>query len=79
MTDKPIPKKNEALIALRAATEVCLVCGRPYTEVNANSHKTSPDPESVRFYFQFLHDDGEECIDQVMAVDFHDWMNEKIG
>ena len=32
MNDPAIPKKNEALIALRGAITACTVCGRPSTK-----------------------------------------------
>ncbi len=78
MTESAIPKKHQALAQLREALSSCTVCGTPFDEVNANSHKTSADPESVRFYFQFVHGD-EECIDQVMARDFSAWLEGKRG
>ena len=76
MTQSPVPKKHQALAQLRQVLSSCTVCGAEFDEVNANSHKTSADPESVRFYFQFVHGD-EECIDQVMARDFTAWLKDR--
>ncbi len=78
MTDG-IPRKYDALIRVRKELTQCSECGKPYATVNANSHKTSTEEESVRFYFQFIHEDQSECIGQVMAVDFNNWMKEKLG
>lgn len=78
MSDPAIPLKNEALIRLRKSLKTCTVCGQVPTEINANSHKTAAEKSSVRFYFQFLHGE-DECIDQVMAVDFDAWLQTKIA
>lgn len=78
MTDG-IPRKYDALIRVRKELTSCSECGKPYASVNANSHKTSTEEESVRFYFQFLHEDHSECIGQVMAVDFGAWMDKRLA
>ncbi|MCB9831444.1 MAG: hypothetical protein H6807_03145 [Planctomycetes bacterium] len=74
MSEPVIPAKNEALIEVRKRLKVCPDCGAAFDAVNANSHKTRPDPASVRFYFQFVHGD-DECIVHVNAVDFRGWID----
>ena len=75
MSDPAFPKKNEALTRLREALRGCAECGKPYDEVNANSHQTAKDdPGAVRFYFQFLHDGGAECIAFTTAREFDAWL-----
>ena len=74
MSDR-LPKKNEALIRVRREISTCPGCGRPFDAVNANSHQATPTPESLRFYFQFLHGE-EECIVETTAVRFEAWMAE---
>ncbi len=78
MNQPAVPRKYDALIAVRKSLAKCPICGKTPTEINANSHKTSSEETSVRFYFQFLHDD-EECIAQVMAVDFATWLKARIS
>ncbi len=74
MSDLPLPKKNEALLALKKALRCCPECGRVYEDVFANSHRTDPeDPESVRFYFQFVHGKSE-CIAHTHAGEFATWL-----
>ncbi len=74
MSDLPLPKKNEALLAVKKALRLCPECGLVYEDVFANSHRTDPeDPESVRFYFQFIHGKSE-CIAHAHAGDFAEWL-----
>ncbi len=74
MSDLPLPKKNEALLTVRKALRHCPECGRGYEDVFANSHRTDPeDPDSLRFYFQFVHGKSE-CIAHTHARDFAAWL-----
>ena len=73
MSEPVIPTKNQALIELKQKVDRCPDCGEAFDAVNVNSHKTRPDPASVRFYFQFVHGE-DECIVHVNAVDFGGWL-----
>ena len=73
MSETNVPKKSEALRRVREALTRCPLCGEPFDVVECNSHRTTPAPESLRFYFQFIH--GEhECVDFTMAVNFEEWL-----
>lgn len=79
MSDEILPKKNEALRQVREALQTCPKCGKPFDEVDANSHlAVSTDPSSLRFYFQFVHG-SKECIDFMLARDFGAWLEKARG
>lgn len=73
-SEAPLLKKNEALARVKQEVETCPECGEAFDSVAANSHQATDDATSRRFYFQFLHPAGKECISFTMAVDFEAWM-----
>ena len=73
MNEPRLPKKSEALIRVRKEVTRCPKCGDPYDQVEANSHRTAPDSDDLRFYFQFIHG-SRECVDFTMASEFEDWI-----
>ena len=76
MSEIGVPTKKAAKKLAEDNLAVCPECGQAYDAINVNSHKTSGDAASTRFYFQFLHD-SEECIAQCLAKDLPAWLEQK--
>ena len=73
MSDATHPRKNDLLIRVRKELSKCPKCGLTFDRVDANSHQTTPDPETWRIYFLFAHG-KKECVDFTTGREFDGWI-----